>query len=281
MDVAVRYRAAGDQNMVGGDFYDVFRTGDGVWTAIVGDVSGKGAQAAAVTALARYTLRAASRLHDDPAANLDLLNDALYEDASASRPSAPSSTPASARGGDGFDLRFANGGHPPPLLLRRDGTVETIEQGRGTLVGAIARPASRRRSSGWSPASCCCLYTDGVTEVRPGDLAFGERELRSTLAAQAGASAAQVVDAVERRPSPCRTAGRATTSRWSPWPASRREPTMSMRPTGGGASPRNETSFRDINERLEQGLEQVPAPARAARVRVRVRRPRLRGARLD
>src|SRR3954454_22055008 len=110
VDIAARFLPAGVLNEVGGDFYDVFLSGDGVWTVIVGDVSGKGADAAAITALARHTLRTASMLHDDPAANLTLLNRALHADAGAD----DFCTVFYARlspGDEGVEVCFSNGGH--------------------------------------------------------------------------------------------------------------------------------------------------------------------------
>lgn len=80
-EVAARFQAAGDQIEVGGDFYDIFRSDLSAWTAIIGDVAGKGPEAAASTALARHTLRTASMLGSDPAANLSLLNQVLHADA--------------------------------------------------------------------------------------------------------------------------------------------------------------------------------------------------------
>ena len=197
-DVAARFLPAGDHNEVGGDFYEVFRSGDGVWTAIVGDVSGKGAEAAAVTALARHTLRTASMLHDDPAANLALLNQVLYEDATALKFCTVFYTRL-CPGERGYALRFANGGHPPPLLLRRDGRVEEVTGGRGPLVGGILEAQYVEGTLRLQPGELLLLYTDGVTEVRTSDVELGERELRATLASLAGASAEEVVEAVERR----------------------------------------------------------------------------------
>jgi PAS domain S-box-containing protein len=196
-DIAARFLPAGDQNEVGGDFYDVFRSGDGAWTAIVGDVSGKGADAAAITALARHTLRAASMLHDDPAANLALLNRALNEDTMT----LDFCTVFYARlcpGDTGIDFRFSNGGHPAPLLLRVDGTVDSIESGRGPLVGALEDADFHEATLHLSPGELLLMYTDGVTEIRTSDVEFGERELRATLAAHAGASADAVVAAVQQ-----------------------------------------------------------------------------------
>jgi len=196
--LAARYRPAGDQNTVGGDFYDVFPTGPDVWTAIVGDVSGKGAAAAALTALARYTLRASARIYDDPAANLAILNAAFYDDA------APedfcSAVLARVRPvEDGLELYLANGGHLSPHVIRVDGRVEAIEAGRGPLVGAV--PDARFSASRLllAPGELLLFYTDGVTEVRTSDPTLGERELHATLGAHASGTVDEVVDAVVER----------------------------------------------------------------------------------
>ena len=197
-ELAATYLPAGDQNTVGGDFYDVFPTGDRTWAALIGDVSGKGAPAAALTALARYSLRMSARINDDPAENLVLLNRAFYEDTEGHE--FCSVVHARVRAGDpGLEVRFANGGHLPPLLLRRDGTIDAIESGRGPLVGAIADVAFEQATVQLKPGELLLLYTDGVTEVRTSDIGLGERELRATLAAHAGASAQELVAAVARR----------------------------------------------------------------------------------
>ena len=197
-ELAATYLPAGDQNTVGGDFYEVFPTGEQTWVAVVGDVSGKGAPAAALTALARYSLRMAARVQDDPAANLALLNRAFYEDTEGS--DFCSVVYARIRpGGDGLHVRYANGGHLPPLLVRGDGRVEAIEDGRGPLVGAIADGDFAEASLSLQPGEVLLLYTDGVTEVRMSDVGLGERELRAVLAAHAGGSAQELVTAVARR----------------------------------------------------------------------------------
>jgi len=197
-ELAATYLPAGDQNTVGGDFYEVFRTGEETWTAVVGDVSGKGAPAAALTALARYSLRMTARMHDDPAANLSLLNRAFYEDTERHE----FCSVVYARicpGRDGLDVRFANGGHLPPLLVRVDGTVEALEDGRGPLVGAITDAAFEEATLCLAPGEVLLLYTDGVTEVRTTDVGLGERELRATLAARPGGSAQDLVGAAASR----------------------------------------------------------------------------------
>jgi serine phosphatase RsbU (regulator of sigma subunit) len=197
-ELAATYLPAGDQNTVGGDFYEVFPTGDQTWTAVVGDVSGKGAPAAALTALARHSLRMSTRMHVDPAANLALLNQAFYEDAAGP----DFCTVVYARvcpGERGLDVRLANGGHLAPLLVRVDGSIAAIEDGRGPLVGAIADVTFQEATLQLQPGELLLLYTDGVTEVRTSDVGLGERELRATLATHAGASAQELVDALASR----------------------------------------------------------------------------------
>ena len=197
-ELAATYLPAGDQNTVGGDFYEVFPTGERTWAAVVGDVSGKGAPAAALTSLARYSLRMTARMHDDPAANLALLNRAFYEDTKGY----DFCTVVYARicpGDDGIDVRFANGGHLPPLLVRADGSIVTIEDGRGPLVGAIADGDFEEGTLSMRPGELLLLYTDGVTEVRMSDVGLGERELRAALAAHAGGSARELVTEIARR----------------------------------------------------------------------------------
>lgn len=198
IDLASAFLPAGDQNVVGGDFFDVFRSGDGMWTAILGDVSGKGAQAAAITATTRHTLRAAALVDPDPAANLALLNRVLVSDLEASQ----FCTVVQARlrpRDDALTVRLANGGHPPALVLRVDGTVERVDAGRGPLLGTLPHARFEDTDVELAAGDLLLLYTDGVTEVRRSDLDLGERELVSTLAARRGGSAKEVVDAVTRR----------------------------------------------------------------------------------
>jgi PAS domain S-box-containing protein len=195
VDLASAFLPAGDENVVGGDFFDVFANGDGVWTAILGDVSGKGAAAAAITAAARHTLRAAALIDPAPAANLALLNRVLVAD----RRPAEFCTVVQARvcpGADGLTVRLANGGHPPALILRADGSVEPVEAGRGPLVGVVEDAAFRETDVELARDDLLLLYTDGVTEVRTSDLSLGPRQLIATLADQRGRAARDVVEAV-------------------------------------------------------------------------------------
>ncbi|CAA9474744.1 MAG: Serine phosphatase RsbU, regulator of sigma subunit [uncultured Solirubrobacteraceae bacterium] len=199
VDIAARYKPAGAENEVGGDFYDVFHAEDDVWIALLGDVAGKGADAAAVTSLARHTLRTSALHVGSPAANLATLNRALLAEVTTSR----FCTVLYARicpAEDSVLLTFANGGHLAPRVLRRGRPVERLDV-TGTLVGAITDARFEEVELRLHPGDLVLMFTDGVTEVResgrPPD--YGEAQLDATLAALAGASAEEVVAAVESR----------------------------------------------------------------------------------
>lgn len=195
LELASAFLPAGEHNIVGGDFFDVFQREEGQWTAILGDVSGKGAAAAAITAAARNTLRAAALLDPDPAANLALLNRIFVADLS----SAQFCTVVAARlepGPESLVVHLANGGHPPPFVVRSGGAVEPVADGRGPLVGILTDAAFSSAELHLSAGDLLLLYTDGVTEARRRDVTLGERRLVSTLEEHAGQSAAEVVDAV-------------------------------------------------------------------------------------
>jgi PAS domain S-box-containing protein len=198
--VAVRYRAAGELNEVGGDFYDVFERRGGSWAFEIGDVSGKGAEAAAVTALARHTVRTASLQPSTPAELLETLNDALL----VQRAGAEFCTVCLASlelrpegGGAGGTLTVALGGHPPALVLRRDGTVEPVGQA-GTLLGVFADPHLHEVDTELEPGDTVLLYTDGVTEAGPAGEEIGDDGLAQILAGLRGLSPDEIVDAVEQ-----------------------------------------------------------------------------------
>ena len=152
----MRFRAAGEGIELGGDFYDLFRARDGGWAALIGDVQGKGPDAAAVTALARHTLRAAAAYEHRPSGVLTLLHRALREQARRRAASAPSPTPTCRSRPSHVRLELACGGHPLPLVVHPDGRVEPV--GRlGTLLGSDIEPLlDRRRGRARAAATCSC-----------------------------------------------------------------------------------------------------------------------------
>ena len=195
VELAARYRPFGSGAEVGGDFYDVFPVPDG-WAIALGDVTGKGTAAAAVTALLRHTLRIAAYMEREPSGALLRLNEALRRDKEASELATAVCCFLRPREG-GVEVALASAGHPPPYVRRADGTVEEAVT-PGVLLGAMDSGAPPTSHLTLEPADVLVLYTDGVTEARQGSSLLGEQGLRKTLR-DAPPSANGVVDAVERR----------------------------------------------------------------------------------
>ena len=193
---AVRFRPAGENIELGGDFYDLYKARDGGWAALIGDVQGKGPDAAAVTALARHTLRAAAAYEHSPSAVLSLLHRALREQRSDDR----FITVAYAHmqvAVQHVRLELACGGHPLPLVVHPDGTVDGV--GRlGTLLGTDIDPLLADVTVELEMGDVLVLYTDGVTEVRRQRTeVFGTRELTALLETCGGLGPDKVAARVE------------------------------------------------------------------------------------
>jgi len=199
VELAARYVAAGEGTEVGGDFYDIYRSGEATWGLAIGDVRGKGPRAAAVTALTRYTLRTASLSQTAPSRILMTLNEAMLRQRSDDRfcTVAYASIEPSERGG--ITMRLGVGGHPLPLLVRRDGAVERV--GRpGTLIGLVPDPDILDVTVELSPGESLVLYTDGVSEARSQeDGLFGEERLIELLRDCASCDAAFIAERIEQR----------------------------------------------------------------------------------
>lgn len=174
--VAAMYRPAGAENEIGGDFYDAFRIAGG-WMVVMGDVTGRGAQAASVTALARYTLRTAAALTGDPVIALETLNRALL----ARRGGALCSVAAVAIDEDpSRPVRLAIAGHPAPLLVDPDAVVEATVS--APVLGAFADASWGIEHIQVRPGQQLVVITDGVTESTGAEERFGEQRLRAALA---------------------------------------------------------------------------------------------------
>jgi PAS domain S-box-containing protein len=195
IEAAARFRPTGEGNQVGGDFYDLFESGGRGWTVVMGDVCGKGPDAAAVTALARYTLRAAAMRERLPSRSLRLLNEALLRQRDDRRFCTVAYAYLEAHDG-GVRVGVASGGHPLPMLLRADGTVEAVGE-PGTLLGVLPDPNLEDRSLALSPGDALVFYTDGVIEGRGADASLDEEGLRRLLAGCAGAGADAIAAEVE------------------------------------------------------------------------------------
>jgi PAS domain S-box-containing protein len=180
MTIAARFRAAGEASDVGGDFYDLFRVG-GAWMVVVGDVTGKGPGAAAITSLARYTMRTAAMYERSPAAVLARLNDALAVDPERRL----LCTAVCARievGDDGALLAtVARGGHPPPFLVVAGGGAEPVGT-PGPLLGAFDGGIWEELEVVAHHGDALVFYTDGVTDTRGEDGEFyGQDRLAELL----------------------------------------------------------------------------------------------------
>jgi serine phosphatase RsbU (regulator of sigma subunit) len=185
LTAAVRFSAAGEGIEVGGDFYDFFRAREGAVAALIGDVCGKGPEAASVTALARHTLRAAAVYESRPSALLSLLHSALRDERDDGRFCTVAFCHFELHEG-GARMVVSCGGHPLPLVLRRSGAVEPV--GRlGTLLGADVDPVLSDVAIELAPGDLVVLYTDGVTEVRSArQEVFGHDDLAELLRRCAG-----------------------------------------------------------------------------------------------
>jgi serine phosphatase RsbU (regulator of sigma subunit) len=197
-ELAGGYRASEDHQVVGGDFYDVHpgATPEQETLVVLGDVCGKGLEAAVLTGKIRNTLQALAPLAQDHGVVLNLLNSALL---SADHTRFATLVLASvARRDDQVVLRLTSAGHCPPLIVRSDGRVEEADT-RGQLIGVLERIQARTFETVLAPGETCVLYTDGVTEAWGGPLGtdmFGEQRLAAALQQCAGMPAEAVVERV-------------------------------------------------------------------------------------
>jgi serine phosphatase RsbU (regulator of sigma subunit) len=187
--IAAMYRPAGSENEVGGDFYDVFRIADG-WMLVIGDVTGRGARAASLTAVVRYTLRTAATLTGDPVVALQTLNRALFQRGDSSLCSVVALT----LGRDPSDpVRLAIAGHPPPLLIDGEKVAEVSEA--DPVLGAFADGRWELSHCTVEPGQQLVVVTDGVLEAQGDSDRFGEARLRSEL--RGATDPTQVVQRIE------------------------------------------------------------------------------------
>ena len=199
IELAARYHPAYQGIDVGGDFYDVFAVGD-EWILVIGDVCGKGAEAATLTALARYTIRAAAIHHADPAATLAELNTAMlaHADTGPRRFATVCCIRLRASAG-GVAADIACGGHPLPVILRSDGTIEAGGE-VGTLLGVFETVHLTTRSVDLRPGDTVIAVTDGVLEARDESGRLLDQEgLDELVSPLAGRPADEIGSAIEKR----------------------------------------------------------------------------------
>ncbi len=194
LDLGARYHPALAGLEVGGDFYDVFDTG-GDWAVVVGDVCGKGPEAAALTALARYTIRSVAMDLRHPAQVLRKLNDTLLHHQLDERFCTVAYGRVVPTVG-GVRVAVCRGGHPPPLLLRSTGEIEAIGADGG-LIGVFPEIRLWEETAQLHPGDSLVFYTDGVTEAQRDGEQFGDKRMEDVLRSWAGMTAAEVAENLE------------------------------------------------------------------------------------
>jgi PAS domain S-box-containing protein len=195
MEIAARYRPAGEGAEVGGDFYDAWPIADGFAVAI-GDVAGKGPAAAALTALTRHAMRIASRYESSPSRVLEVANEAILDHDKSSEfcTAALALLRPTARG---YSVTVACAGHAPPIVLRH--STSTVESAGtcGTLLGVDLRAQFHDYETTLEVGDLLTFWTDGVTERRNAGVLFGEERLAALIEQLADRSADEVVQRID------------------------------------------------------------------------------------
>jgi sigma-B regulation protein RsbU (phosphoserine phosphatase) len=188
-----------DAGVVGGDFYDAFAVADRT-VLVVGDVSGKGAEAAAVTASTRHTIRTAALSTTSPGEILATLNHAMFlgrDEADLRHYCTAAVATVRPRPGGGLALDFASGGHPPAIVLRADGSTEELGA-TGLAPGWYRETGFEEVACELAPGEALVLFTDGITEARvPGGM-LGSEAFAATLVGARARPAAGIVAAIEQ-----------------------------------------------------------------------------------
>lgn len=195
LEVAVRYRPAGDENLVGGDFFDVFDAGGGSWAVALGDVCGKGPEAAALTGLVRHTIRTAAARERKPSAVLSTVNRQILKTNGDRFCTATMGTVERENGA--VRLTVSCGGHPAPLVIRATRKVEETDC-IGTLLGVFPEAELKDSPVELGPGDAILFYTDGVTEQFARNGAAGDARLVSLLWETEGLDASQIADRIYR-----------------------------------------------------------------------------------
>lgn len=197
---AASYYHTASPDLLGGDFYDLFPLDTGRWAFFLGDVCGKGPQAAAVTSLARYTLRAAAMHDPDPVTVLTTLNSVLHERyASGEGHYCTVIFGVLQPANDGHvGVHLASGGHPSALIQRADGSADYLPTPGGLLVGVLPQAPFTAARTDLLPGDTLLLYTDGLTEARTGPKRelYGDDALRAFTAARTPAGPQALITAL-------------------------------------------------------------------------------------
>ncbi|HEX6020734.1 MAG TPA: GAF domain-containing SpoIIE family protein phosphatase, partial [Solirubrobacter sp.] len=192
LDLAARLHGGTPGLDVGGDFYDAFAL-EGGWGVAIGDVCGKGVDAAALTALARHTMRAAAHEGHAPVDVLGALNRAVLAETRPNEFLTAIFARVTERAGGGFRLDLACGGHPPPVLLDRTGAAKPLNC-TGTLLGAVEELKIDDVQLGLDRGDVLLLYTDGLTEAGAPQRTLSTADVAELLAAARSRTAAETAE---------------------------------------------------------------------------------------
>lgn len=204
-DLSASYEVGDPMLDVGGDFYDAVPRPDGSIALLIGDVCGRGAEAAALTGLARHTLRTLLEQGTDPGTALSRLNRALRQERASRFLTAVVATLAPQADGTAL-LTTCSAGHPSPLVLRSDGTVSEVLTG-GLLLGVLDDVSYESHEERIGPDDTVVLFTDGLTESREAGGAFFESILPVRLAALHGFDAAHIAESLTQQAKAYRASG--------------------------------------------------------------------------
>jgi GAF domain-containing protein len=195
VELAVRYIPFGEGHDVGGDFYDVFSGLDDGWGLLIGDVCGKGPEAASIVGIARHTVRGLAAASSRPSAILESLNRAILDESPGDR--FCTACYVRLRAADaGFRATVALGGHLPPLVLRADGGVEAVGE-PGSLLGVLEQVELADVVVDLEPGDVLLMYTDGLEE--PGRATAGYPPIEEVLARSAGREVDEIADELLER----------------------------------------------------------------------------------
>ncbi len=190
--LAAYHRVAYEHEALGGDFYDVHGS-DEDWTAVVGDVCGKGVEAAVLTGKVRQTIRTAALIDRDPARVLDLSNRVLVHEGDGTFVTAVCAR--FRREGERLQVELASAGHPEPYVLRSNGDLHQVEV-RGTVLGLFEDNHYTPMTITLEPGDTCLLFTDGVPEAPGMEERFGEERLHRTLAGAPRTDVSAIIETV-------------------------------------------------------------------------------------
>jgi GAF domain-containing protein len=194
LELGTRFLAGGEGVFVGGDFYDLFALDDHRWAILVGDVCGKGVEAATVAARVRHTVRVVPE-QPSPPALLKRVNEVLCAEPDNDLRFCTLVYGVLDVGPQGVSVTMAAAGHPSPLVVRADGAIVEVPC-RGTLLGVYDDVRHTAAEVALGAGDALVAFTDGVIEARRGDQFFGDEGVRAALGATAGHTAPQMADAL-------------------------------------------------------------------------------------